>query len=51
MHNALFHYLIGEKWNEITVSNREPNYGLNVRILNQCELFCLCRVGGGRFQT
>lgn len=32
MHNALFHYLfhylIGEKWNEITVSNREPNYGL-----------------------
>lgn len=28
MHNALFHYLIGEKWNEITVSSREPNYGL-----------------------
>lgn len=30
MHNALFHYLIGEKWKEITctVSNREPNYGL-----------------------
>lgn len=28
MHNALFPYLIGEKWNEITVSNREPNYGL-----------------------
>lgn len=28
MHNVLFPYLIGEKWNEITVSNREPNYGL-----------------------
>lgn len=28
MHNALFHYLTGEKWNEITGSNREPDYGL-----------------------
>lgn len=28
MHNTLFHYLIGEKWNEIAVSNREPDYGL-----------------------
>lgn len=24
----LFYYLIGEKWNEIIVLNRELNYGL-----------------------
>lgn len=28
MYNVLFFYLIGEKWNEIIVLNRELNYGL-----------------------
>lgn len=28
MYNVLFYYLIGEKWNEIIVLNRELNYGL-----------------------
>lgn len=28
MYNVLFYYLIGEKWNEIIVLNRELSYGL-----------------------
>lgn len=28
MYNVLFYYLIGEKWNEIIVLNRELNNGL-----------------------
>lgn len=28
MYNVLFYYLIGEKWNEIIVLNRELYYGL-----------------------
>lgn len=28
MYNVLFYYLIGEKWNEIIVLNRELDYGL-----------------------